>query len=761
MKHWILMIFVLVTAVTKAQTINGVVLDENNEPLPFASVSLLQASDSVFILGITTDENGTFKIADASQNKILRISYVGYSTMYITPTSDMKITLSKVGLSVGNIVITGKRPIFKYKGGGLVAPVENTVLSKLGDGIDVLQQLPFINGNGNQIHVLGKQGIPLVYINNRRMLDWSELRQLPSNMIKDVKIIMNPGIQYDSSISAVIHITTLRPTNERLGGYSTLEVGKGDDTAYSEKLFLNYRKKKTDVFISGNFAKGVSRGLHNEYYSFIQKNKEYQATGEGEEKNSHNKLNLYAGFNHQPTTKQYLSMQYMYNTYLKHNTHMALKNSFIGESENSLFRSIADGSNPSSRQSLSAYYSNHFNDALSLRLDGILAHIQNTQDNIENEDRTGLSVTMNTTTETKSDVYAMKAIITGHRKKGNINLGIEHTYTRSDLAYKTNLLDYNIQGFESESKQLSTSLFANYQMTIGAFSADVGLRYNLTDFNYYKNGLKRNDDCKKYRHLFPNLSLSYQKRDLSAAIGYKVTVERPSYSNLQSGTRYINSYTYAEGNSLLRPSYIHDISVMLVYKDFLAMFDYYNIKDADYQVLNLYQDQPIIIFNRDNFNHHAWMLNMSYSATVSFWKPTFQIGVTQQDLNYLNRHYNTPIMNYSWKNVLSFQQNWTVVFNMNGHTKGDAQFYTSKKALISNTDIYLNKRIKDWTIRVGMKDIFHTYKDDGYEKIGNITHRHWTDLRQQYMYIRCTYRFNSTRSKYKGGDAGQHELQRL
>ena len=118
-------------------------------------------------------------------------------------------------------------------------------------------------------------------------------------------------------------------------------------------------------------------------------------------------------------------------------------------------------------------------------------------------------------------------------------------------------------------------------------------------------------------------------------------------------------------------------------------------------------------------------------------------------------------MNYSWKNVLSFQQNWTVVFNMNGHTKGDAQFYTSKKALISNTDIYLNKRIKDWTIRVGMKDIFHTYKDDGYEKIGNITHRHWTDLRQQYMYIRCTYRFNSTRSKYKGGDAGQHELQRL
>jgi hypothetical protein len=70
--------------------------------------------------------------------------------------------------------------------------------------------------------------------------------------------------------------------------------------------------------------------------------------------------------------------------------------------------------------------------------------------------------------------------------------------------------------------------------------------------------------------------------------------------------------------------------------------------------------------------------------------------VAQQDLEYLGLKYNTPCLNYSWKNVLSFPKNWTIVFNMNGHTKGDGQFYTSEKALVNYTDIYIAKRKANW-----------------------------------------------------------------
>lgn len=744
--------------------LKGTIIDEQGRPLAFANIAILNPADSTLLSGGVSNEGGQFVVPYEQYKVLVRISYMGYKSIFrLCTQEDMgTIRLQRDSYIVKGVEVKGSRPVFKMKNGALVAPIENTVLSKLGDGIDVLQQLPFINGDGSSVNVVGRQGAPLVYINNRKMLDWNELRQLSSDMIKDVQIIMNPGVEYDSSVTAVIKITTLRPTGEGLGGYVAAEAGKGDDFKHNEWLFLNYRKRNTDVFVNGYLTNGVTRGEHEEEFSFTHHGDEYNAVGKGLERNKYNRLNLYAGFNHQPSENQYLSMQYMCNSSFRYDTHMALENSFIGGDENSLFSSVADGRQPRSRHSLSAYYSNQLSKVLSLRLDGMLAHVSSDEENHETEDRMGRPVTVSTNTDTKSDVYALKAVMTANLGGGKLNFGMEEAYTKSNLDYNASQQgNDDIQGFETESKQASTSFFADYQMNLGALFIDAGLRYDLIDFKYYKDGVKRNEDCKKYNHLFPNLSLSYQAGGFSASLGYKVTVDRPSYGNLRNGVRYINSYTYAEGNPLLRPSYIHDISIMMVYKNLLAVFDYYNIKDADYQVLNLYQDQPIIIYNRMNFNHHAWMVNLSYSPTISFWKPTFQIGVAQQDLEYLGRKYNTPCLNYSWKNVLSFPKNWTIVFNMDGHTKGDGQFYTSEKALVNYTDIYIAKRTTNWTFRVGMKDIFHTFKDNGYDQIGDITHRHWTDLRQQYVYVRCIYRFNSTKSKYRGGDAGASELNRL
>ena len=744
--------------------LKGTIIDEQGRPLAFANIAILNPADSTLLSGGVSNEGGQFVVPYEQYKVLVRISYMGYKSIFrLCTQEDMgTIRLQRDSYIVKGVEVKGSRPVFKMKNGALVAPIENTVLSKLGDGLDVLQQLPFINGDGNTVSVVGRKGTPLVYINNRKMQDWNELRQLSSDMIKDVQIIMNPGVEYDSSVTAVIKITTLRPAGEGLGGYVAAEAGKGDDFKHNEWLFLNYRKKNTDVFVNGYLTNGVTRGEHKEEFSFTHHGDEYNAVGKGLEKNKYNRLNLYAGFNHQPSKTQYLSMQYMCNSSFRFDTHMALENSFIGGDENSLFSSVADGRQPRSRHSLSAYYSNQFCEILSLKLDGMLAHVSSDVENNETEDRTGRPVTVSTNTDTKSNVYALKAIMTANLGGGKLSFGMEEAYTKSNLDYNASQQgNDDIQGFETESKQASPSFFADYQMNLGALFIDAGLRYDLIDFKYYKDGVKRNEDCKKYNHLFPNLSLSYQMGGFSASLGYKVTVERPSYSNLQSGVRYNNSYTYVEGNPLLRPSYIHDISIMMVYKNLLAVFDYYNIKDADYQVLNLYQDQPIIIYNRMNFNHHGWTVNLSYSPTISFWKPTFQIGVAQQDLEYLGRKYNTPCLYYSWKNVLSFPKNWTIVFNMDGHTKGDGQFYTTEKALVNYTDIYIAKRKANWTFRLGMKDIFHTFKDNGYDQIGDITHRHWTDLRQQYVYVRCIYRFNSTKSKYRGGDAGASELNRL
>ena len=39
MRHWVLFTFVMVATIVKSQNINGVVVDEGNEPIAYASIS--------------------------------------------------------------------------------------------------------------------------------------------------------------------------------------------------------------------------------------------------------------------------------------------------------------------------------------------------------------------------------------------------------------------------------------------------------------------------------------------------------------------------------------------------------------------------------------------------------------------------------------------------------------------------------------------------------------------------------------------------
>ena len=77
-----------------AQNISGKLVDENNQPLPYANVVLLSLPDSTFISGTISNENGSFTLQATSKKQIVRISSIGYATIYkpIHPT-DMGLSL--------------------------------------------------------------------------------------------------------------------------------------------------------------------------------------------------------------------------------------------------------------------------------------------------------------------------------------------------------------------------------------------------------------------------------------------------------------------------------------------------------------------------------------------------------------------------------------------------------------------------------------------------------------------------------------------
>ena len=124
---------------------------------------------------------------------------------------------------LNGVEVKGSRPVYRMDQWGFTAPIANTVLARLGTGMDVLQQLPFVKSENEGISVMGQRGQTLVYINKRKMQDWSEVSQLASSEVKSVRIVTNPGPEYGAEVGTVIIINTLRPTGEGLGGYVMAE----------------------------------------------------------------------------------------------------------------------------------------------------------------------------------------------------------------------------------------------------------------------------------------------------------------------------------------------------------------------------------------------------------------------------------------------------------------------------------------------------------------------------------------------------------
>ena len=66
-----------------AQTITGRLVDERHNPLPYANIALLSLPDSTFVTGTVSRSDGGFSLAaDTLHGSLLRISSVGYTTLY-------------------------------------------------------------------------------------------------------------------------------------------------------------------------------------------------------------------------------------------------------------------------------------------------------------------------------------------------------------------------------------------------------------------------------------------------------------------------------------------------------------------------------------------------------------------------------------------------------------------------------------------------------------------------------------------------------
>lgn len=132
-----------------AQSVSGKLVDENSNPLPYANVVLLSLPDSAFVSGTISGEDGIFTLDATSENQIVRISSIGYKTVYkpVFPANIGVVRLVSDAQMLGEVVVKGNLPVTRMKGDAMVTSVENSVLSKVGSANDVLTKIRVLPRN--------------------------------------------------------------------------------------------------------------------------------------------------------------------------------------------------------------------------------------------------------------------------------------------------------------------------------------------------------------------------------------------------------------------------------------------------------------------------------------------------------------------------------------------------------------------------------------------------------------------------------------
>ena len=151
-KLLLLSVLCLFTALAQAQTVKGIVRDQNGEAIIGATVKVLGSRG-----GTVTDNKGQYSI-DAPSGSILSISYVGYLTKQIRLRGEnsVDVVLMEDNTTLNDIVVIGYGTQKKSDLTGSVASVKAEEISKL----SVTSASAALQGKASGVQVLNGSGKP-------------------------------------------------------------------------------------------------------------------------------------------------------------------------------------------------------------------------------------------------------------------------------------------------------------------------------------------------------------------------------------------------------------------------------------------------------------------------------------------------------------------------------------------------------------------------------------------------------------------------
>lgn len=769
-----LITFLCFSAITPmmAQDIKGKIVDEKGEPLAFANVVLLNRQDSAFVKGVVSGEDGHFAFDSACNNGIIKVTSVGYKTAWKDCTGENAGVIKMVANSkvLGEVVVKSSLPKTILKNGGMTTTVAGSVLEKAGTMEHLLDRIPNVSAQNGNINVFGR-GEPIIYINGRQMRDRSELDRLSSDNIKSVEVIANPGARYAASTKAVIRITTKKIRGDGFGFDATTE-GSYDEKKNAggyARLNLYYRRNGLEL---GAYAYGSKQSSPDEkdlqQMTYLDKTLNQQDRTRWKNKTETFSSRLNASYQFDDNNSLGASISFLRNPKLQTDGKTegsVLRDEVLTETNTSIRSEFGQNSNWSSNiyyvgkvGKLGIDFNTDWFWSKGNNKNNIDEHYQEVNSEIQNQ-------LVSSTTSKYNRLIASKMVLSYPLFGGDLSVGGEYSFTNRNTNYAIipNTLADNVI---DRIKEGMASAFVTYNRDFGKLNMEAGLRYENVDFKYYDNGKYMAEQSKTYGEWFPSLSLSMPIGNVQMQLSYAADINRPNYWVLRSGVQYSNHYTYETGNPFLVSEISRNTSYDLAYKWLTFNLTYEHVSDPIYQTVEMYKDNTTIglmrMINGKSYNNVTSTLNLQ--PTFGIWHPMLSAMVEKQwfeletrDGRYLNK----PVAMFRFNNT--FDTKWAMFSVMMTYiTKGYEENHYIYKPMF-NTDLSIYKGfMKDClTLQLYVNDVFGTNDSHIIGKYGKLKETIFDEFSTSKISLTVRYKFNTTRSKYKGTEAGDSQKNRM
>lgn len=745
----------------QATTYTGTVLDENGGVMPGAYIELLTDEESDPITAVITDNQGRFTTNTAKNVQLIRSQFIGFEPVIIKApfTFPIEIKMETLTIEMEGVTIVEEATSSITNGGIKFAPTE--MQRDLPNVTQYLAELPFVEESGTAFKVVGKEST-VIYVNNRKLQDNSELKEIKMDEIVSVDVIPNPGASYGADVKSVIRIKTKRKTSG-VGAEIDSYVIHNNRTEYWNSVGFDYNTEKFSLTSSLIYD---YKPTHAQI-DIVQTMRGQKDTTKAIYNTTEDQLRKYLTFRnnlvYEPNDNNSLGISLNYQK-TKYDTDVINDLTFIDSTGKILYQQKSTSYSPNQSIFGNAFY-NYSTEKFNLLLNADIHKGGNTNEMISVSSDTLAEPNVSTYSDNDNLLYYLQATASySFTESLNLEIGTDYSHTSVHQKYDVSETLSTLQSFDIETFQHRYASYATVNYMLDPFAFSVGVRHEGISLNRKDQENTTPKEFFSRAKLYPTASISMSKDAFQAQFSYSMMTDYPSYNSLLDGLNYSSPYLYEGGNSNLTPELYHDFTLVGKYKKTTVMLNYYEIQDQIMQIPSLLEDD-IMIYRYGNYGPNKY-LTASFSQRFKWG----ELAETTLNADYQGQWLNIPGFTNERGDGFRVRLNNSIKLAENIRLRVNGAYSSKMETNVFeipqswNVNLSLNFSFLDdqLSLYVGCTDIFSTRHDIRYYSGKDITMDYSRNYETRTFTLNLTYQLaNLISGKYYRGNSSNDEIRRL